>query len=50
MIRRLELLMWLAANDDEHTDAFADLIGDGLLLVQNEGDAVTGYQNRRGAA
>jgi hypothetical protein len=51
MIDRLTLLLWLAANDDAHTDAYCDLIADGLLLVHSDYDAVTGLTlTRDGAA
>jgi hypothetical protein len=42
MIRRLELLMWLAHADPEHVSAYCDLVHDGLLTVESDGDAVTG--------
>jgi hypothetical protein len=42
MIDRLTLLAWLAAADPTHTDAFADLIGDGLLTVENDRDEIVG--------
>jgi hypothetical protein len=39
-VSRVELLLWLAANDDEHIDAYADLISAGLVVAESDGDCV----------
>jgi hypothetical protein len=45
VIRRLEVLAWFAFHPtltpDERADAFAGLVGDGLLTVHSNGDAIT---------
>jgi hypothetical protein len=42
MISRTELLMWLATNDPEHVSAYCDLVADGSLTVEFDGDEIVG--------
>jgi hypothetical protein len=41
-VSRIELLLWLAANDDGRNDAFADLVAAGLLTVHSDADEIVG--------